>query len=155
MQLIPARGRKPTDMAFRMATDKDATYPREGTETSRRLCSAAQARRMQLIPARGRKLSYLSNRIPAFQDATYPREGTETIANVPFVNFLKMQLIPARGRKHCSSLLSSQYLKDATYPREGTETEYVSSHVCRSTGCNLSPRGDGNPLTSYTSKFHP
>ena len=167
MQLIPARGRKRRAANQDLHSKKDATYPREGTETVWRLRNPlrawmqlipARGRKliepfachilppaMQLIPARGRKLAILKECVIVDSDATYPREGTETICRGHNVRVVKvMQLIPARGRKHTPLVCFYHQLVDATYPREGTETRDTARFTPCFVRCNLSPRGDGN-----------
>ena len=58
----------------------------------------------------------------SFAVATYPREGTETESAAVHEAHPGLQLIPARGRK----LL-------------------IFAFTISGAGCNLSPRGDGNP----------
>ena len=55
LQLIPARGRKPSCLPVFFVQCFVATYPREGTETSRLSNQSARSLSLQLIPARGRK----------------------------------------------------------------------------------------------------
>ena len=55
-QLIPARGRKLGLIRAIGCAIVDTTYPREGTETLRRIGRSSRVP-TQLIPARGRKLT--------------------------------------------------------------------------------------------------
>ena len=142
-----------------------AIYPREGTETSadhRRRTS----RKLQFIPARGRK-PQVSSRVPiCIHVAIYPREGTETVSGIFRAQTRRCNLSP-RGDGNRISGIRTPYVTVAIYPREGTETRRIClpstavklqfipargrKHESRdrdaldSGGCNLSPRGDGNP----------
>ena len=123
-QLIPARGRKPSGLAFVSLTN----------------------RLTQLIPARGRKLICRRRRSCRPGDTTYPREGTETYrkpdgycgtydttypregTETPFTEVTPASLaghnLSPRGDGNLLLLCSSVFAvePDTTYPREGTET---------------------------------
>ena len=79
-QLIPARGRKLSDVERLERSALDTTYPREGTETTA-FHLIFRASRTQLIPARGRK----------------------HILKGHAGGSVWTQLIPARGRKPSTS----------------------------------------------------
>ena len=128
LQLIPARGRKPSS-----------------------ILKLNMPLKLQLIPARGRKLPRLGV-LHAFlgQVSTYPREGTETVVDQLFIPVGGFNLSPrGDGNVNCSLYAcivpcfnlsprgggnrSKPSTSDglywvSTYPREGTETNRISLH---------------------------
>ena len=121
-----------------------ATYPREGTETLNWKSVITSCIGCKLSP-RGDGNQTAPNLISFIMVATYPREGTET--RMP--QYYKcprptLQLIPARGRK-LDIIQADHALTSGCKLSPGGDGNF---HILRDARlynrCNLSPRGDGN-----------
>ena len=150
---IPARGRKQKPFSHTHVFN-DASYPREGTETSATRSSRPPAWTHH-IPARGRKLGGLALMYDCCQDASYPREGTETGWPCALKPTCRDASYPREGTETCPCPQHTNPRNDASYPREGTETGGLFVDIVVHDRRIISPRGDGNmAVDEYTAPPH-
>ncbi len=145
LQFIPARGRKLQGCSSSLSSYQRCNLSPRGDGNGSDLIPCCSSMRLQFIPARGRKRSLCFSSFQFFKLQFIPARGRKLSYKKHFsVNF-KLQFIPARGRKPaCRAGRAYHGRKLQFIPARGRKLSTMLSESSRLTGCNLSPRGDGN-----------